>query len=94
MDDEAAADIQLISSYDDDQFGSLMTRDQISSAHDEMMRCINASTGVSRPEYDDVVPGLYMYSTVYRAESLDALQDYISEKRAALLAEAGNSFLN
>ena len=29
MDDEAAADIQLISSYDDDQFGSLMTTNYI-----------------------------------------------------------------
>ena len=64
-----------------DQFGSIVGADAISAAHDDMITCINAVKNDRRPIYDDVIPGCYMYMTVYRAESIDGLQTFIEEKR-------------
>jgi hypothetical protein len=67
-----------------DQLGSVVSGEQIKAAHDEMIKCINAADNDSRSAYADVLEGFYMYKTIYRAESISAVQEYIAEKRAAL----------
>jgi 3-oxoacid CoA-transferase subunit A len=64
-----------------DQLGSVVGKQQLKAAHDDMLKCINAADDDSRKDYADVIPGVYMYRTVYRAESVSALQSYIEEKR-------------
>ena len=62
-----------------DQFGAVIGKDQFKAAHDDMMKCIGASDIDSPPEYADVIPGFYMYKTVYRAESISDLQSFIEK---------------
>ena len=66
-----------------DQFGSLIGKEQLEAAHDDMTKCIAASENDPRASYADVIDGFYMYKTVYRAESVSALQEFIQAKRAA-----------
>ena len=67
-----------------DQFGSTVGADVIIAAHNDMIKCVNAANNDLRPEYDDVIPGCYMYKTVYRAESIAELQSFIEDKREEL----------
>ncbi len=63
-----------------DQFGSAIGSEQLKAAHDEMMNCIKAADNDTRALYADVIEGFYMYKTIYRAESISAVQEYIMEK--------------
>ena len=51
-----------------------------------MTKCIAASENDPRASYADVIDGFYMYKTVYRAESVSALQKFVQAKRAAKAA--------
>lgn len=66
-----------------DQLGSPVGSAQLKAAHDEMMKCLKAADNDTRAVYADVIEGFYMFKTIYRAERLNAVQDYILEKRAA-----------
>lgn len=64
-----------------DQLGSVIGGEQLKNAHEDMMKCISAAENDSRAEYADVIDGFYMYKTIYRAERINAVQEYIIEKR-------------
>ena len=65
-----------------DQLGSAVGSEQLKAAREEMMKCLKAADNDPRPIYADVIEGFYMFKTIYHAESIGAVQDYVSKKRA------------